>query len=140
MPQMMKLYHLSPIEMGGQVLKPAVPDNFMTRHHYENWFTKRVCFAPSIDYALRALSKKCSGLKLYVHCPVSNHKIIEPDVSMVPDVNVTHEVWICHPVQLWCIGQIEVIGDRGEEGLPYKFGEDIAYLYDWDWKWVYKNR
>lgn len=133
------LFHLSMNNLDGKVIKPSIPNNFMTKHGYEESKTKRVCFSSSIDHCLRAFSQNCTGMKLYVHVPDGEYDTYNPSLSEVPDVNITSEVWITEPVRMKCIGQIEVLGDRGDDGLPYKYGNKTAELYDWDWKWIKKS-
>ena len=119
-------------------LVPRIPDNYMTRHGYEDSKTPRVCFAPSINSCLMALSQKCTGMELYVYIPDGNYEIYHPSVNQVPDVNITGEVWIKSKVRVKKIGKIKVIGDKGLDGHPYRYGNKTAELYDWDWKWIEK--
>ena len=133
-----KLYRLSQNNLDGKVLKPSIPDNYFTRNNYEDNTTPRVCFAPSIDKCLMALSQKCDGMKLYVYIPENTYNIYKPSVNEVPDSKITDEVWITIPVKVRCIGQIEVIGDAGKDGHKFKYGNKEAELYDWNWKWLEK--
>ena len=133
-----KVYHLSQTNLDGKTIQPTVPSNYMTKNGYEDGKTKRVCFATSIDGCLRGLSLKCEGMKLFVHVPDGNYNIYKPSNKEVPDANITGEVWIKKAVKMKCIGQIYVIGDKGEDGIPYKYGDKTAELYDWEWKWIDK--
>ena len=131
-----KVYHLSQTNLDGKTIQPTVPSNYMTKNGYEDGKTKRVCFATSIDGCLRGLSQKCEGMKLFVHIPDGNYNIYKPSNKEVPDASITGEVWIKKAVKMKCIGQIYVIGDKGEDGIPYKYGDKTAELYDWEWKWI----
>ena len=133
-----KVYHLSQTNLDGKTIQSTVPSNYMTKNGYEDGKTKRVCFATSIDGCLRGLSLKCEGMKLFVHVPDGNYNIYKPSNKEVPDANITGEVWIKKAVKMKCIGQIYVIGDKGEDGIPYKYGDKTAELYDWEWKWIDK--
>lgn len=133
------LFHLSINNLDGKTVKPSIPNNYMTQNGYEDGKTKRVCFATSIDNCLRAFSQNCTGTKLFVHVPDGKYDLYSPTTSEVPDVDITSEIWITEPVKMKCVGQIEVIGDRGEDGLPYKYGNKTAELYDWNWKWIKKS-
>ena len=133
-----KVYHLSQTNLDGKTIQPTVPSNYMTKNGYEDGKTKRVCFATSIDGCLRGLSLKCEGMKLFVHVPDGNYNIYKPSNKEVPDASITGEVWIKKAVKMKCIGQIYVIGDKGEDGIPYKYGDKTAELYDWEWKWIDK--
>lgn len=133
-----RLYHLSQTNLDGKTLSPRIPSNYFTQNGYEDKTTKRVCFTPSIDKALRALSKNCTGIELYVHIPYKEYPISKPTTKQVPDCKVTGELWIIEPVKLKCIGKIKVLGDKGEDGLPFTYGDKTAELYDWDWRWIEK--
>ena len=133
-----KVYHLSQTNLDGKTIQPTVPSNYMTKNGYEDGKTKRVCFATSINGCLRGLSLKCEGMKLFVHVPDGNYNIYKPSNKEVPDASITGEVWIKKAVKMKCIGQIYVIGDKGEDGIPYKYGDKTAELYDWEWKWIDK--
>lgn len=133
-----KVYHLSQSNLNGKTLSPRVPSNYFTKNGYEDGKTARVCFAKSIDMCLRALSQKCTDMELFVHIPDGKYNIYIPSTKEVPDAKITSEVWIKEPVKLKCIGKIKVIKDKGEDGIPYKYGDNTAELYDWEWKWIEK--
>lgn len=133
-----KVYHLSQSNLDGKTLSPRVPSNYFTKNGYEDGKTARVCFAKSIDMCLRALSQKCTDMELFVHVPDGKYNIYIPSTKEVPDAKITSEVWIKEPVKLKCIGKIKVIKDKGEDGIPYKYGDNTAELYDWEWKWIEK--
>lgn len=133
-----KLYRLSTRNLNGQILSPSIPNNFLTANGYEDTKTPRVCFAPSIDFCLRALSMNLTEKKFYVYIPVGDYEVYTPKVSEVPDSKVTHEKWITKPIKVKCIGKIKVTGDAGEEGLTYSYGDHTAELYDWNWEWIEK--
>lgn len=120
------------------VIRPRVPDNYMTRNGYEDNKIPRVCFSTSISKALRALSQNLTGKELYVYTPsVDSHKIVTPTKAQVPDVDIIGERWILEPVSLYSVGKIRVIGDAGKAGIPYKYGNGkTAELYDWKWEWI----
>lgn len=122
-------------------LTPRIPDNFFTRKGYEDNKTPRVCFSTDIGKCLMGLSMKVSGQKYYVYQPDGKYKVISPTKKQVPDVEITDEKWICEEVNLKCIGEIFVIGDKGEDGIRYTYGPNNEYsaeLYEWNWKWVKK--
>ena len=131
-----KYYHISQSNLDGKTLQPSIPNNYFTKNGYEDNKIKRVCFTDSIDNCLRALSQKCTGMELYVHILDGNYNVYTPSIDEVPDCKVTGEVWVTKPCKVKCIGKIKVIGDRGEDGLPFKYGDKTAELYDWDWEWI----
>ena len=133
-----KVYHLSQSNLDGKTLSPRVPSNYFTKNGYEDGKTARICFAKSIDMCLRALSQKCTDMELFVHIPDGKYNIYIPSTKELPDAKITSEVWIKEPVKLKCIGKIKVIKDKGENGIPYKYGDNTAELYDWEWKWIEK--
>lgn len=139
------LYFLSKNNMNDKMLIPRIPDNYMTRNGYEDNKTKRVCFAPSVDQCLMALSMKLPNEEMFVHIidPNISKKVLEkiiyyPTQKQVPDVKITGEIWILKPIKVFCIGKIKVIGDAGEPGIPYTYGKYTAELYKWNWKWIEK--
>lgn len=133
-----KLYHLSENNLDRSTLIPRVPHNFLVDSGYEDNKTKRVCFTESIDNSLRAMSSRLVGKKFYVHVPFSVGEIdlYHPTIKEVPDCEITGEVWVMRPIKVKCIGLIEVTADKGEKGIPYKYGNNTAELFDWEWKWV----
>lgn len=133
-----KYYHLSLSNLDKKTLQPSIPDNFLTKNEYEENKTKRVCFSNSIDGCLRGLSQNLKDKEFYVHIIDDNSSIYKPTIEEVPDCKVTGEVWVKTPVKVKCIGKIHVIADRGEDGIPYKYGNKTAELYDWNWEWISK--
>lgn len=134
----MNIYHLSPSNLNNTFLHPRTPDNFFTKNGFEDARTKRVCFSTEIDGCLLGMSMNLTGKILYVHQPVSDVRIIRPTVKQVPDSKITKEVWVKDKVKIKCIGIIQVIKDKGTDGIPFKYGNNVAELYEWDWKWIKK--
>ena len=136
-----KMYFLSPTSMDNKELTPRIPDNYFTKNNYEDNTTKRVCFAPSVNKCLMALSMRFEGQELYVHIPIEGQQlnIVRPSVKQVPDLKITGEIWVTNPVKIKCIGKIKVTGDAGKEGHKFKYGENhYAELYDWNYEWIEK--
>jgi hypothetical protein len=134
----MNIYFLSSSD-SIKTLSPRVPNNFFTKNGYEDAKTKRVCFAPSIDQCLMALSQNLTGKEFYVYNPARKYNTYKPNIKEVPDSKITGEIWIKEPVELVCIGKIEVIKDKGLPGHKFTYGDNTAELYDWEWKWVERN-
>ena len=133
-----RLYFISTKDLDGKTLQPRVPDNYFTKRGYEDGETPRVCFAPSIDQCLMAISQKCDGMEFYVYSPIAVDKncLYKPSTKEVPDSTITGETWITCPVKIKKIGKIKVLGDSGLDGHPFNYGDKTAELYDWDWEWV----
>ena len=133
-----ELYCISQEDLDGQTLEPRVPDNFFTQNGYEDGKTPRVCFTPSVDKCLMAISQKCEGIEFYVFSPeeVPEENIYKPTVEEVPDAEITDETWITCPVKVKKVGKIKVLGDSGLDGHPFNYGDETAELYDWDWEWL----
>ena len=135
-----KLYFISEKDINNSILKPRIPDNFFTKNGFENTSIKRVCFAPSIDKCLMALSQKCTGEELYVYVPDGDYNFYRPTVKEVPDSKITGELWIIEPVQIKKIGKILCTGDDGKDGMKFKYGNNNeAELYGWNYKWIEKE-
>jgi len=137
-----KLFHISEQNLDGHTLRPTVPSNFMTENGYEDNRTKRVCFCPTVDDCITALSQNCAGKTYYVHQPVGQHIYHDTQNTnpqkprYVPDCHITHEKWIEEPVKLMKIGIIHVISVKRDEGTIYEYGEDkVAKLYEWLYEW-----
>lgn len=134
----MNIYFLSSSD-SIKTLNPRVPSNFFTKNGYEDDKTKRVCFAPSIDQCLMALSQDLTGKEFYVYNPARKYNTYKPSTKEVPDSKITGEIWIKEPVELVCIGKIKVIKDKGLPGHKFTYGNNTTELYDWEWKWVEQN-
>ena len=136
-----KLYFLSEHDDWDEsIIRPRIPNNFLTRNGYEDATIPRVCFSTFIDGCLRALSQNLKGKVFYVYQPVGKYEVITPTLEQVPDRAVTRERWITKPVELHCIGKIQV-GEAKGDGIKYVYGEDnehSAKLYDWEWEWIEK--
>ena len=133
-----KMYFLSADNMNGKTLTPRVPSNYFTKNGYEDGKTARVCFAPSIEKALMALSIKCEGREFYVHVPEDGQDldIYKPSTKEVPDSKITGEIWVKNKVKIKCIGKITNIKDKGEDGIKFRYGDKKAELYKWDYDFV----
>lgn len=128
-------YHISP-QPNLTTLRASVPNNYMTKNGFEDSKTPRVCFSPTVDQCLMALSKKCEGAEFYVYVPVGRYKYHKATIKEVPDSSITGEVWIVDSevVNVRCVGKIRVVGDKGADGIPYTYGNKTAELYEWDWE------
>lgn len=136
--QSKELYCISQEDLDGQTLEPRVPDNFFTQNGYEDGETPRVCFTPSVDKCLMAISQKCEGIEFYVFSPeeVPEENIYKPTTKEVPDAEITDEIWITCPVKVKKVGKIKVLGDSGLDGHPFNYGDKTTELYDWNWEWL----
>ena len=85
------------------------------------------------------LSKNLTNHDFYVHVPSDDTSYYSPSTAEVPDSKITKEVWVKNPVKVKCIGKIHVSKDKGLEGHKFKYGDKVAELYDWEWKWVEKE-
>lgn len=130
-------YFISDKDFDNVVIKPSIPDNFFTRNGYEDNRTARICFSTSIAKCLTALSMNVKNMEFNVYIPDGNkYKVYKPDISIVPDVEITDEVWILEPVKLKKIGRIICTGDDGKDGMDFKYGNNTATLYGWNYKWI----
>lgn len=133
-----QLYFLSDKNLNNQTLQPRIPNNYLTKNGYEDNTIKRICFAPSIENCLTALSSNIDEKEFYVHIPIGDYETYIPTLKEVPDRNITKEIWIEEPVKVKCIGKILAI-DNSKEGITYKYGKDKeATLYTWDYEWIEK--
>lgn len=134
-----RYFRLSLKNSDGEVIKPSIPNNYLTAHGYEDDSTARVCFAPTINHCLMAMSRNVKGQEFFVMIPDGNYSIYKPTSKEVPDSVATKEVWITEPVKVKCIGKIKVISDDGKDGYKYTYGNGKeAELYGWKYKWFEK--
>ena len=119
-----RLYHISE-NPNLTVMTPRIPNNRLVKAGFENGTIGRVCFAPTIDYAIAAAPRGKAGELLYVYIPTSVDKnaIYHPTVNEVPDVTYTHEVWYLKPVTVKKVGVILV----GDAYLEQRFLGPDAY-------------
>lgn len=137
------LYFLSTKNMDDERLQPRIPNSALIDNGSEDSTTKRICFCPSIDKCLMALSRNIAGQEFYVH--VLDLSMIDksyyknllhyPEKDEVPDAIVTREVWVLKPVTVECIGKIKVTRDNGK-AYPYYYNGKKAELYGWNWDWI----
>lgn len=138
-----KMYCISPKKLDGQTLAPRVPDNYFTKNGYEDGETPRVCFAPSVDQCLMALSQKTMNMPFYVYSPedISKIDVYKPNKKAVPDSGITGELWAIQPVKLKQVGKIICQEDAGKDGLEYTYGDGkTAELYEWNYTWKEKAK
>lgn len=135
-----KLYFISEDNLDGKTLKPRVPQNYFTKNGYEDDQTPRVCFTPSVDQCLTALSQNVKGKTFTVYEPDTKpSKIYKPNKGAVPDSEVTGELWVQDPVKLKKVGKVYVTGDDGKAGKQFEYGANSkAELYGWNYDWVKK--
>lgn len=132
-------YFISESKLKDTSMIPRVPNNFFTQNGYEDAETPRVCFAPSVDNCLAALSQNVEGKTFYIYSPVdiSKCEMSKPDNIAVPDSEITNELWCTNAVDVHQVGKIKVTGNRGEEGKKFKYGDYEAELYN-DWEYEFK--
>ena len=132
-------YFVSEKKLQDTSMLPRVPHNFFTENGYEDAETPRVCFAPSVDECLAGLSQNVEGKMFYVYSPVdiSKCEMAKPDNIAVPDSDITNELWCTNAVDVEQVGKIKVTGNRGEDGVKFKYGEHEAELYN-DWEYEFK--
>lgn len=117
-------------------LKPRVPDNYFTKNGFEDGKTARVCFTKSVAKSLMAVSLRYAGKIFYVYQPAKEYMTYKPTTKEVPDCKITGEIWIREPVELKCIGKIKCTKDAGKPGHKFKYGNNTAELYDWEYEWL----
>ena len=127
-----KLYHLSENDLNGKILKPRIPDNFMTKNGYEEGKTARISFAKTVDGALVGISSNLKGKEFFIY---EINEYSKPEVKIisnkeVPDQFLTGEVWVLNEVKLKKTGKIKVT-ESHSESMKYKYGEMWADIYRW---------
>ena len=149
------VYHLSDNpNLDGVVLKPSIPK---LKFDDENGTIKRVCFSTTIDGCLQGLYPiypdtsldnprytNFEGEYLYVYEPVnSDFSYVDTDTlvkkRLVPDAEVSKEVWVTSPVKVKLTGKIYVY--PYDSAKPFKFiwrgkQDKPAIGIKLKWKWV----
>lgn len=140
----MTLFHLSEKPLP-KIIYPRVPDNFLTQEGIEDNTIPRVCFSPSILHCLMA-KHNSNNKKYFVYEPlkygdleiIENREIVKN--NLVPDAEITKEIWSVAPVELKLIGMIKPLDSTGyikeitrfinKDNVPIKFKMEI-WGFDW---------
>lgn len=138
-----RLYHLSSRNMDGKTLVPRVPDNEFVRWGVEDGKTKRVCMGRSVGKCLVGIGRNLAGQIMYVHVPdstIPSDKIVYPTRKQVPDVHLTHEVWVMKNVKLKLIGKIKCIKRAKKHTLEFVRKDNgekyIGHPTEWEYEWL----
>ena len=141
-----KLFRLTRDNENNKLTIPRIPDNYFTKNGYEENKTPRICFGPSIDKCLMALSRNCTNEEYYVHIPEpgSNFDVYKPTLEEVPDSGITEEMWVLEKINQICIGKVKVISNDEKDSKKFYYGpfnnsqKFSAELYSWKWEWIEK--
>lgn len=134
-----KLYFISESDIDGETLKPRVPKNYLTESGYEDNTTPRICFSDDPGKNLTALSQNVEGKTFYVYEPdeTARQNLYKPNSKAVPDQEITNEMWVTEPTTIHKVGRILCIGDDGNDGMKYTYGDGkTAELYGWNYVWL----
>jgi len=106
----MKLYHVSQIELKGDVLTPRLSKRTLET---ENCTIPRISCAKSITDCIRGAnhSNACDAVYFVYGLIIKNETVVLNSrqlYQLVPDVIFTNECWILNPVKMKLIGQIKV--------------------------------
>lgn len=112
------LYHISTSKV--KMLKPRITWKPM---EHENFGIPRISAAPDIDSCFRAIGTKPE------QCPIRYNvyrlalkpdtRVAKPDKKLVPDVDLTGEYWVLDPVEVICIGFVNVLYNYKTEKFDY---------------------
>jgi len=83
-------------------------------------------------------SKNCKDLvfNVYEVDDITKYQVYKPDLSEVPDIAITEELWILTPVKLKFVGKIKCTNSIENDGHIFKYGDNIAKLYDWEYEMI----
>lgn len=135
------LYFVSTFsDLNGEIIKPKVPNNFLTKNKIGDYKTPRICFYPSVDKALVALSQELKGKELYIYQPrnINFDSLHKPNISEVPSCLLTDEFWYLDQVELRYLAAVKVEGKEKELAYHYGPRSTKAYLYKWKWEEILK--
>lgn len=137
------LYYISPLSnLSGKFIDPSVPNNFLTNNKVGDYKTKRVCFYPTIDEALIALSQELTNKELYVYKArnICRDSLYKPDISEVPNCMLTNEYWYLDKAELYYLGKLRVIGPKKVYYYHYGPRSTKKELKSWKWEEVLDNK
>lgn len=139
------LYHLSTMDCAGKIFTPRVPKNEFVDWGVEDGVTKRIPFCVSISKALMAIGgKRVTGNVFNVYTPDMSYitesellkHIVYPTKQQVPDVHLTHEVWVTTKVKLKFEFKIRVLQKRKEYKLEFTKKDGSIYVgHPCEWEW-----
>ena len=139
-----RLLRISPRDLDGQVITPFIPDNILIKVGVEDGKILRVPFCPTIDQCLLAMGtskvQKYIGKILYVHEPSKSRlKIVENEElvrkKLVPDADITGEVWVINPVKLRLVNKIRITS-REARYEDIKWGDKPnEFIRNYYWKY-----
>lgn len=122
------------------IIQPKIPQTLLVQQKHADYKTKRVCFYPSIDSAITALSTTLKGVTLFVYQPVGLHtdSLIKTDITSLPTAPLTGEYWYLAPIQLKKVAEIKIL--KPLKSLEYTHGPRSTkdYLYKWEWEEILK--
>ena len=138
----------------GKVFEPRVPkyldDTKFEKDdpYYEDTKIPRVCFSPSIEGAIHAITSQgdrigTGGEEMYVYIPekpieeykrITNKEIV--DKKLVFDAKYTKECWITEPVKLILYGSIMIdqVYNHRTKPTANKQAEVGIVSYKWHWQ------
>ena len=129
-----KLYMVSEKDIDGEILTPHIPDNFFTEYDFADTHQERVPFYPSIEQALSA-DPEIQANKIYnIYVPAEDFDFIRPEIDQIPQVYITGEAWITHPIKIKKIGNLKVMKELLKPELTFEYGDgNSATLKNWQY-------
>ena len=121
-----------------QIIKPTIPDNFLTRGRFIDWKTKRIRLYRTIEDAISGLylgENFRKGTKIYVYRAVGINKDYlhgPQDITKVPYALVLPEYWYTSSLRLESLGEIK-LEKKGEEIFKYGPRQTVGKIYRWKW-------
>lgn len=137
-------YFISPNpNLDGEILKPSIPVNFLTKGKFEDFKLPRILLYESIDDALSGgqfLGQNLKDMKLTVYKAMGIRKdnLLTPSIDQVPYKLVLNEFWYC--INLMIRKEKDIKVDDKKETLVYHYGprSTKAELYKWSWHDILK--
>ena len=121
-----------------QIIKPTIPDNFLTRGRFIDWKTKRIRLYRTIEDAISGLylgENFRKGTRIYVYRAVGiNRDYLHgpQDITKVPYALVLPEYWYTSSLRLESLGEIK-LEKKGEEIFKYGPRQTVGKIYKWRW-------
>jgi len=121
-----------------QIIKPTIPDNFLTRGRFIDWKLKRIRLYQTIEDAISGLylgENFRKGTRIYVYRAVGINKDYlhgPQDITKVPYALVLPEYWYTSSLRLESLGEIK-LEKKGEEIFKYGPRQTVGKIYKWRW-------
>ena len=131
-------------DLDKKIIKPEIPNNFLTRGKYEEWQTPRIRLYTTISDCLSGLwlGERLDGATLHVYkvMGIRRESLIKPSITSVPYELVLSEWWYLSKLELRYLATIKVGREIKKEYYYYGPRSTKAFIYRWEWEEELKEK